>query len=39
MTIDTRGGSRTISRIAGAAAAKMAPQRCSGILYGVRLNR
>ena len=39
MTFDTRGGSSTISRIEGAAAAKMAPHRCSGILYGVRLNR
>ena len=39
ITFDTRGGSTTISRIAGAAAAKIAAQRCSGILYGVRRNR
>ena len=39
MTFDIRGGIKMISSIAGAAAAKMAAQRCSGILYGVRLNR
>ena len=39
MTIDTHGNCRTIPRIAGAAAGKMVPQRCSGILYGVRPNR
>ena len=38
MTFDTRGGSRTISKVSGAAA-KMAAQRYSGIMYTVRLNR
>ena len=39
MTFDTRGGSRTMSRFAGAGVSTMLAQRCSGILYGVPLNR
>ena len=35
MTFDTCGGTRTMSRIAAGATAKMAAQRCSGILYEV----